>query len=411
MKKSNTGSKVFAFVAALFVVAAVCGVMLGSPLQSPVEASPPDDPTLWTVFMPMVAQKHAVPGRTFYVHPDGSSRGSGTEEDPARTVMDLADRLGPGDTVVLMAATHRASVRVYNIHGAPGNPIRITGELGGDGGVATVIDGGYISIRNCTHLVVENLEVMNASAKNDIEADPDKPGPKRIEDVTLRNVYIHDLVGSEGYGAICMHVDNEPDTEGVFGVLIEDLRCERNAPVPSSHDLVGIYIGDYPGPYPGEYAPMDDVVIRNTHLEDIGTACVDVKPNVTNLLIEGLTCIRSGSSSQSQNGIIVLGEHVVIRDSYIADVGIGIDCPSCSGIRIGSTAGWEAQDVLITGNTIENGSGDFGIGSWSTSAYAFGGNGVVSYGNQVSGFGGQEYWGSPTAEQACAAYGQECPGP
>jgi len=411
VKKKNKESRVFAFVAASFVVAAVSGVILGSPLQSSVEAGPPDDSTRWYVFMPMVARRSTWPGRIFYVHPDGSSRGIGTRVDPARTVMDLADRLEPGDTVVLMAATHRSSVIVYNIHGEPGNPIRITGELGRNGGVVTVIDGGRISIRNCTHLVVENLEVMNANAKSGIEADPDKPGPKRIEDVTLRNVYIHDLVGSEGYGAICMQVDNEPNTEGVFGVLIEDLRCERSAPVPSSRDVVGIYIGDYPGPYPGEYAPMDDIVIRNTHLEDIGSACVDVKPNVTNLLIEGLTCIRSGNSSQSQNGIVVLGEHVVIRDSYIADVGIGIDCPSCSGIRIGSTDGWVAKDVLITGNTIENGSGDFGIGSWSTSAYAFGRNGVVSYGNQVSGFGDQEYWGFPTAEQACAAYGQECPGP
>lgn len=395
MKKQNEKTKDFAAVAALFlvVVVAICGLNLGSPLQSSVEAGPPVDPARWSVFMPMVAREYRAPGRTFYVHPDGSSRGIGTRVDPVRTVMDLADRLEPGDTVVLMAATHRAGVYVYNIHGEPGNPIVIRGELGPSGGFLTLVDGSYLSVRNSTHVLVADLDMVHNSGTSSIEADPGKAGRPYTEDITWRNIRMRDLLGNDGDGAMCLIVDNEPDTDGVYNVLIEGLQCIHNSEPDSSGGNDAIYLGDWPGPYPGQYAPIDGVVIRDSWAENIGGQCVDIKPNVSNLLIENLTCLRTGRQGNTPGGIIVHGDGIEIRNSTVQDTG-----PGEGGIYFGDHEGWVPKNVHVHDNLLLGGEG-YGLHGWTD---------VVSVRNQSSGWPDGNYWGYDMAAEACAAMGLEC---
>ena len=339
------------------------------PTPTDTPAPPPDTPT-------------PGPGRVFYIQ-------------PGQRVDSLKGEVGPGDTVVLVAGDHHNSIYVYDWHGLPDAPIVIRGEPG-------VIIEGRLSVRNSEHIVVEDLEFYGAKAKNSIEADSGAPGVPVVRDITWRNIYTHDLQGADGRGTLCLSVDAEPDTQGVFDVLIEGFRCERNAPPDTTADAVGLYLGDWPGAYPGEWVPIQGITIVDSYLADIGTACVDMKPGgLRDVLIDGLTCIRSGSPLQSQNGIVVHGTNIVIRNSHIEDVDGG------EGIKLGAYSGWYVEGARIYNNTVENGTGDYGIGG--SSAYYDHGHDVVSYGNFVAGFGGREYWGYPTVADACAAVGQECP--
>jgi len=312
----------------------------------------------------------------------------------------------PGDLVVLRAGAHNDSLLITNVHGSPNAPITVTGELNPDGTFATVIHGGYIRVRNSTNITVMNLEAVASVGRHGIEADPDSPGVKLTENIVFRHIYVHDLMGGDGNGTICLQVDNEPNTIGVFNVLVEDYRCERNAPVYSSRDTVGVYLGDWSA-YPDPFAPIDGVVLRDIYLKDIGTACVDMKPNMSNVLIERLTCIDSGNPTQSENGIVVRGVNITIRDSYLRNVGMGYSCPDCTGAKFTDYGGRILENVLFENNMIENGTGSYGIGG--SSIYHWHGHNVVSRGNIVSGFSGHEYWGYPTAAEACAKVGQECP--
>jgi len=332
-------------------------------------------------------------GDTYYLRP-GESFGS------------IDDLLGPGDRVVLLAGVHDDSLLITNVHGSADAPIIVTGQLDADGDFATVLDGGYIRVRNSTHLMIRDLEAVGSTSRHGIEADPDSAGAKLTQDITFRHIYVHDLVGGDGNGTICLQVDNEPNTEGVFDILVEDYRCERNAPQYSSRDTVGVYLGDWPGTYPAPFAPIENVVLRDVWLEDIGTACVDMKPNLDGVLIERMTCLRSGNPTQNENGILIRGKNVTVRDSLVEDVGIGYSCSGCTGIRLTDYAGWVSENVLIENNTVRNGTGSVGIGGSST--YYWHGHNVVSRNNTVTGFGGDEYWGYGLPTEACDRVGQEC---
>ena len=109
-------------------------------------------------------------GRTFVVSPDGDDDNPGTEERPMRTPQAAADRVEPGDTVLLRAGeyTNQGAAPVLEIQrgGDRRNWVRFASY---PGETATIRFDGLRGVRvgAASHVVIEGLEVVGVAEQID----------------------------------------------------------------------------------------------------------------------------------------------------------------------------------------------------------------------------------------------------
>ncbi|MGD8239354.1 MAG: right-handed parallel beta-helix repeat-containing protein [Armatimonadota bacterium] len=97
----------------------------------------------------------------YYVAPDGSDGGPGTQQEPLRTIQRAADMLRPGDTCYVREGTYRETVSVAR-SGEPGRPIRFAAYPG-----ETVTLSGTEPIE--TQWAVHKDSIYKASVRPDFE--------------------------------------------------------------------------------------------------------------------------------------------------------------------------------------------------------------------------------------------------
>ncbi|WP_432166372.1 right-handed parallel beta-helix repeat-containing protein [Streptomyces sp. bgisy031] len=220
--------------------------------------------------------------RTHYVDcRPGTGPQKGTRAAPWRTLAAVdAQRLGPGDQVLLKRGTRCTGTLAPNGAGAPGSPVRIAPY---GSGAKPVIDGAgapdAVLLRNTQWIEVSDLEITNAA----------NPGTKRrgvrvvLSDYgtgrhyRLTGLDIHDIRG-----------DDTKDNDGSAGILFsvtgseketryDDVRVENNT--LRTVDREGIFFAsswnqrpaisgyDPNGPH---WVPSTGVVVRGNTLDDLG---------------------------------------------------------------------------------------------------------------------------------------------
>ena len=180
----------------------------------------------------------------YYVDSEnGSDQAAGTSPEAAwRTLAPVNDAVfRPGDRVLFKAGSRYAGQLKPVGRGTKEAPILI-GMYGK--GTKPRIDGegafeATVYIYNTEYVTVENLEVTNTGKT----AKPRRRGVKvhikdfgTAHDITLRNLYIHDVNGSiykkkGGGSAVLWHNEDEKKKSRFDGLLIEDChfkRCVRN---------------------------------------------------------------------------------------------------------------------------------------------------------------------------------------
>ena len=153
-----------------------------------------------------------------YASPTGTPDGDGTRDQPwdLTTALNAHDKIGPGDTLWLLAGTYRHPDRsngsqgyAFSLAGAPDKPVTIRPEAGQrvtlDGGLHTAADPEpkHVEIHGLEILASENL--IDGERRSDIAGShPDRGVPwggvtlKNGHDLKLINCVIH--ASSNGVG-------------------------------------------------------------------------------------------------------------------------------------------------------------------------------------------------------------------
>lgn len=139
---------------------------------------------------------------------NGQENGDGTKDKPYNSLEILSSlELTPGTHIYLQTdSLFYGSLKLTNVHGNQDEPIVITSFGKGkkpriDGN--NLIGGGVLHLENCSNIIVENLELFDScKEENDrrgvlITCDnlEGKEEMMTYENITLRDLYIHDING------------------------------------------------------------------------------------------------------------------------------------------------------------------------------------------------------------------------
>ena len=134
------------------------------------------------------------PSQQIFVSPDGDDEAEGTQAAPLASLVEAAERLPNGGTVIVRGGTYPAQVW-FQASGAPGTPLYIRAA----DGETPVFDGSdvegewraVILMESASHVVFEGIEVSNCSAPSCRGISVDGP----VLDLTLRGCHIHHMQG------------------------------------------------------------------------------------------------------------------------------------------------------------------------------------------------------------------------
>jgi len=230
-----------------------------------------------TYLLPLImiglgSQLHAA--ATYYVDSQsGDDANPGTEmAKPIKSLVRANQlKLGPGDTLLFKAGSKYTGQFKPVCRGAKGSPILI--GMYGEGakprfdGEGKVLD--TVLIENMEYVVIENLEITNKGPKRREWQTGIKLSARNcgtLHDVTVRNLYVHDVNGSlnkrvEGCG---LYIATSGETKSRFdGLLIEKCRVV-------STDRNGICMRGGFCARSRNWFPSLNVVIRHNLIEDCG---------------------------------------------------------------------------------------------------------------------------------------------
>ncbi|MCC6492843.1 MAG: right-handed parallel beta-helix repeat-containing protein [Pirellulales bacterium] len=171
---------------------------------------------------------HLAHGEVFYVTPGGSNANAGTSAAPWATLQYAADRVGPGDRVVVRPGSYQGFY--LDTSGAPGSPIEFRADPGVLIDEPTMGAGNQdgINLEGASHVVIDGFAVtgMPRAGIRTVGAEDDF-----AEFVTIRNVHAYDN-----------------GRWGIFTGFVDDLLIENNETSGSAIEH-GIYVsnsGDRP---------------------------------------------------------------------------------------------------------------------------------------------------------------------
>ncbi|RJL34012.1 hypothetical protein D5H75_05675 [Bailinhaonella thermotolerans] len=240
---------------------------------------------------PAHAGTAAAAGTTYYVDAaSGDDAAAGTSEAAAWKSLARASRtaLGPGDKLLFRAGQRWTGQLTVTGAGAPGSPA-LVGSYGS--GAKPVIDGqgqvdAAVRVSNVHDLTVDGLEVTNLGADTSVYRSGVNLYAKdagKLENVTLRNLDIHDVSGQGGHsvGAAGLLISirgnttptyfhnlliekNEISKIGSYGIIMWSTWSRRNGMTSLYPVETGV-----PDSEVVTWTPSTGVRIRGNHVHDV----------------------------------------------------------------------------------------------------------------------------------------------
>lgn len=183
--------------------------------------------------------------------PAGAADLQGTPGDYLQQV----DQLGPGDTLHLAPGDYMGCLQLFGVHGAPGQPITITGP---ETGPKPVFRGGpcvqannprdsvIVFLQDASYITIRNLELDGQTRL--VSGVRAGFGTTPVHNITIEGLYIHDN-----------DVNNQPSGISSFATawdwVIRNNRIERVG--------LGMYLGDSDGTDPFIGGTIENNLIAN----------------------------------------------------------------------------------------------------------------------------------------------------
>lgn len=253
--------RLIAVAATLAVLLAGCGSEESAPVETPTPTPPP------------------VQGRLLYVAPDGSDAAPGSRSRPFRTIRRAADRVEPGDSIVVAPGTYPEDLTLAR-SGTRAAPVTLT-SVGGTRPVLT----GRLKV-TASNVVVTGLVFAGRTAANPDDVAVYISGGNSIE--LDRN----EIRGAAQSGVFV--------GEGATGVRITRNWIHDNGKTVLDH---GIY-----------YENGSGGVIANNVIETSFGYGIQLYPNADDVLVTQNTIALNGRS-----GIIVGGEDRTADRNHIVN--------------------------------------------------------------------------------------------
>lgn len=221
-------------------------------------------------------------GATYYVGQAGcSDAGPGGSATPFCSFGTAIDRLGPGDTLVIMAGTYFERLMAEGLAGTRDAPIVIRGEERN----ATVLDGGCPSFP-CSIYDVDEDEWRGLVEWGDVEGMVNiaESSYLTLSDLTVRNVIAAGVNVNGGAGTLLENV--VIDGTGNAGLLLE-----QTSGLTVAHNDVGraqLGFRDYEGNVQVGYhealsvVGVSQFVVTENYVHDTPKEGIDVKESSTN---------------------------------------------------------------------------------------------------------------------------------
>lgn len=357
--------------------------------------------------------------RTIIVDPeDGSHSGTGTTDDPYRSLKRAVDEAEPGDTVHAETGEHNGPV-VVDDGGEPDDPITITGP-------ADAVLTGERDEHRISPLVIRGSHIRLTGLSIDGLLDPDAPDNPRsyarypLVDVTPApdtEEYLEDLVvAPHGIGNAFAHmvvVTRSKNVEvGPFEVtnlaganyIFPDDPDEPPGDATGSHVGEIVYLGTPPETYDLDAYPWDEIDrTRNVHVHHIDNSAghphsemVDAKLGTENVLVEYCT---DGGGSQIEEDWSTASVLLLNQDSTVrwCDLREGSD----NGVKIDAGGRYWLED---------RNADRFGEDDDAPVEADEIGTGHALYGNRIGGFDDRTVWVRHTPVDDVTVCGNELGG-
>ncbi len=172
--------------------------------------------------------------QALYVAPGGSdANGTGTQDNPFRTLQRTANSATPGTQIILRGGSHVSGQGIRDLHGEPNAPILITGAADES---PALFRGGHTAIQlsDPRYVILQNL-VVEGSTGNGINIDDAGTFDTPAQHVILRNLTVRDIGPSGNRDGIKL--------SGVDHFRVEDCTIERSGSGGSAIDMVGCHDG------------------------------------------------------------------------------------------------------------------------------------------------------------------------
>ncbi len=348
-------------------------------------------------------------GRTFVVSPDGDDSAKGDEANPLRTLQAAADRVGPGDTVLVRAGTYTndgATIPLVIRNGGTTEQWVRFANFPGERPLIEFNSIRGIQVEGASHIVIEGFELDGRSD----EVDPDAatkhgeafegkdhsqqqffgvgirigttegPDPAYPHHVIVRDNIIHDTSGGGistaradylliennvvfrtsfytpwgGSGISVWQNHNFDERDDVYRVVVRGNRCFDN------DNKVKFWMMD-------SFSDGNGIILdalRNSQENIVGDGYT--KPYSGRVLVTGNACWNNGGRGVNiyESDHIDVIDNVLIRNSTRSNSSGEIELGRTVDVRIvdnvieageGKRAigGYEFEDVTIEGNVVE----------------------------------------------------------
>lgn len=148
--------------------------------------------------------------KTLHVSPNGDDqKGDGTEAKPFATVEGaikegIKDGISPGSSIILHEGVYDPIELTAEASGTRDNPVTITAAEGESGYETVIVKGTGKSIGihliNVSHVRLQGFEVSGGDHGILYESTKEQ-GEKPLEDVSIKDCKVHDVVGTHGIAA------------------------------------------------------------------------------------------------------------------------------------------------------------------------------------------------------------------
>lgn len=277
------------------------------------------------MILSMIAVVGAVARATateYFVDPAGSNAAAGSAAAPWKTLQYAADRVGPGDRVIVRPGSYAGFQ--LETSGTPAAPIEFVSQPGVLVNLPNPVRPDHgINLENASYVVIDGFEVsgMNRAGVRSVGVD----GDTFASHVTIRNIYSHE----NGYW-------------GILTGFVDDLLIENNRTSGSQNEH-GIYVSNS-----GDRPTIRNNIVWNNHANGIhmnGDASLGGDGIITGALVSGNIIYGNGIGGGS--GINMDG----VQDSRIENNLVYAN--HASGIslyRIDAAA--PAKNNVVVNNTI-----------------------------------------------------------
>jgi len=272
---------------------------------------------------------------TYYVATDGDDNNPGSATQPWRTIQKAADTVAAGSTVYVRGGIYPELVTM-NVSGSTGEGYitfrNAEGEipiLDGTGLGVAAADGGMVSIRDQSHLIIQGFEIRNyqTSTRNIVPVAINVRG--KAHHIEIRNNHIHNIETNAPVGI----GRNGADAHGiaVYGTSALD---SINNIIIDGNELNDLKLGS------------SEALVLNGNVESF-TVSKNIVHDINNIAVDCIgfegTC-PDPAFDRARNGVV--SDNTVYRVSSFGNPSYGNDY-AAGGIYIDG-----GRDIVVERNTV-----------------------------------------------------------